>query len=469
MNLNELKLLVADGESETLEFKKSTNSRSLAEAGRTLCGFLNKDGGVLLFGVTDQGGIVGQEVTDKTKIEIAENVLKDFNPYAPVKVEYIDCGANKQVILLKTEDNTNPPYYYKSIAYRRSGTTTQIMPPSFLEELLEAKKWSTRSWEKMPAIGFSIDDLDHEELSKVIELGIRNKKIPPGTNSKDIVEILKKFELIKDGQINNAAVVLFAKNPTFQYAQCLLRLARFRGLDKSEFIDNQQVHANAFKMLQAVEDFCERHLPVASRFIGKMHRLDEPFLPPKAIREAIMNCICHRDYSIYAGAINFAIYDDRIEIESDGKVPRELAGEDLKSIHRSVRRNPLICGVFYRMGLIEQWGRGIQQIVQSCIEAGHPEPEFIEAMGAVKVTLFAKEPMRSRVILHSETEEVLLTKRQQQIIDLLKSNKTGAQIRTMVQELAISRTTMKRELEFLEQKGLVRKEGDGRSATWYSC
>ena len=410
MNLEQLRKLVAKGESETLEFKRSTNSRALAEAGKTICGFLNRDGGILLFGVTDQGELVGQEVTDKT----------------------------------------------------------QIMPSSLLEELLEAKKWINRSWEAMPAIGFTIDDLDHDKIKNTVMIGIRQQKIPPNTVPDNILDVLLKLELIDSQQINNAAIVLFAKNPTFKYAQCLLRLARFRGKDKQEFIDNQQVHGNAFKILQAVEDFCQRHLPVSSRFVGKMQRIDEPFLPPEAIREAVINAIIHRNYTISSGAINFAIYDNRIEIESYGELLPGLKIEELKVPHKSYLRNPRIANVFFRRGMIEQWGRGIQQIMESCIQNGHPQPEFLEEMGGVTVKLYSKHAMQTRITIGEPVKASELTIRQEEILKLLQRSPRPLALREILELLKIeaSKATIKRELEFLAEQGFIKSHGKGRNTVW---
>ncbi len=119
-----------------------------------------------------------------------------------------------------------------------------------------------------------------------------------------------------------------------------------------------------------------------------MERIDELLLPTAALREALVNALCHRDYAIHGGAVNAAVYDDRTEIWSDGTLPFGLRPEDLKREHTSHPRNPFITDVFHRRGLIEQWGRGTQTIVELCLKAGHPEPEFGEQAGSVFVRLW---------------------------------------------------------------------------------
>jgi predicted HTH transcriptional regulator len=134
------------------------------------------------------------------------------------------------------------------------------------------------------------------------------------------------------------------------------------------------------------QQILHRHLPISGRFeAGRLERIDELLLPTAALREALVNALCHRDYAIHGGAVNVAVYDDRTEIWSDGTLPFGLRPEDLKREHTSHPRNPFVTDVFYRRGLIEQWGRGTQKIVELCVRAGHPEPEFGEQAGSVFV------------------------------------------------------------------------------------
>ena len=137
----------------------------------------------------------------------------------------------------------------------------------------------------------------------------------------------------------------------------MLRVARFRGLDRSEFLDNRQFYGNAFSLLASAERFLRETLPIASRFeSGRMARIDEPLCPPLAIREALANAICHRDYALGGGSIGIAVYDDRLEVTSAGPLHLGLTPGDLFAPHESRPWNPLIARTFYRRGIIEEWG-----------------------------------------------------------------------------------------------------------------
>ena len=110
--------------------------------------------------------------------------------------------------------------------------------------------------------------------------------------------------------------------------QCTLRVARFRGTDRTEFLDNRQFHGNAFTLLKAAERFLRETLPIAGRIeADRFERVDEPLYPTVAIREALANALCHRDYSIGGGSVGVAVYDDRLEITSSGSLHFGLTPE----------------------------------------------------------------------------------------------------------------------------------------------
>jgi len=181
--------------------------------------------------------------------------------------------------------------------------------------------------------------------------------------------------------------VLFGKEFLPDYPQCELRMARFRGTDKTEFLDQRHVRGPAFKLLEEAQLFCQRHFPLPGKIVpGKLQRVDTPLIPPDAMREILVNALIHRDYSIAGGAISLAIFDDRVEVWSAGTFPTGITPEKLSKSHQSVQRNPLIADVFYKTGLIEKWGRGTNRVIEMCVEAGIAPPKFEEITGAAVVT-----------------------------------------------------------------------------------
>lgn len=240
--------------------------------------------------------------------------------------------------LVKLEAIPNPeirPYAFYGRPYQRIGSTTSIMPQTTYQRLLNERAHSRIRWENQPAEGCEIADMDSEEILRTVRLGIAAGLLPESTGSA-IPDILERLRLFRDGRPNQAAVVLFGSRFMPDYPQCQLRLARIRGVNKSEFLDQRQIEGNAFYLLEEAMLFLRRHLPVAGRIVpGLFEREDEPLFPLEALREALVNAFCHRDYTISGGAVSLAIYDDRLEIWSDGILPFNLKPEDLKRDHAS--------------------------------------------------------------------------------------------------------------------------------------
>jgi ATP-dependent DNA helicase RecG len=383
MEWEELQGIVAKGESETVEFKKSTGQ--LSRAGETLCALLNGKGGRVFFGVTPEGQIVGQRISDSTQQDLA-TMLSRFEPHAPIDISRIPLPNGLEVLVLEATPATGKaPYVFDARPYQRVGSTTSTMPHPLFEERVLERSHRHSPWEEAPAIGVQVNHLDEQEILRTVRLATQEGRLPE-TTGQNIEEILERLNLRKNGQILNAAVVLFGTDLLRWCPQCHLRLARFTGTDKTTFLNNRQVRGNAFALLNEAMEFLFHELPISGRFVpGKLERIDELLFPPDALREALVNGLCHRDYSIPGGALNVAVFTDRVEIASTGKLPFGLRPDDLKRMHYSQPRNELITDVFYRRGLIEQWGRGTQKIIELCKRAGHPEPEFQEVANSFVV------------------------------------------------------------------------------------
>lgn len=194
------------------------------------------------------------------------------------------------------------------------------MPQEIYRRLMMDRTHAHKRWENS-ASPLRLRNLDLPELRSTVRTGIESARIP-STASAEPGDILDRFGLRSGQSLTNAAAVLFAKHESSHYPQCQLRLARFRGVDKNEFLDQRQLNGNAFHLLNEAVQFLNRHLPVSGRIEpGVFERVDAPLFPPVALREALVNAFVHRDYSIPGGAVSVAIYDDRLEIWSDGRLP----------------------------------------------------------------------------------------------------------------------------------------------------
>ena len=457
MNRRRLEALVARGESETLELKKSTGD--LRGGMESLCAFLNGQGGTVAFGIKADGKIIGQSITDATIREVAAAVSK-LEPPASVIQTRIGVGERQEVLLLETGDRSAAPYTFDGRPFQRVGSTTSLMPQVRYQRRLIERGHAQARWENQTAVGYRLGDLDRREIVRTVREAVNAGRLEGTVKSPD--EVLRKLHLIRDNELNNAAVVAFAKQVMPDFPQCGLRMARFRGVRKDEFLDQRQLHGHAFTILEEALLFLRRHLPVTGRFEpGVLTRLDEPLFPVLALREAVVNAICHRDYSIVGGAISIAIFDDRVDIISTGELPFGLTPDDLKREHESKPRNPLLAEVFHRRGLIERWGRGTQKIVSLCVAAGHPEPEFEQRGGEFIVRFLPSAYIPPHRVSHD------LTERQRRILHALRDG-TKRSIGEIAIEVdpALAKRTLLDDLSLLRSLHLVRSGGRGRGSYW---
>lgn len=462
MTPEELEVHVRLGESETLEFKRSTAQRT--EAGKTVCAMLNNRGGRVLFGVEVNGTIVGQQVADRTIEEVTDELRQHLDPPAFPTIERVVLGSGREVLVLNVNSGRSKPYTFRRVAYQRVGNTNRELSADEYNSLLLERVHGERRWENEEAVDFPLAELDEGAILFTVEEAIRRGRLEePGT--REIGHLLRGLGLLRNGVLLKAGVALFGRADYLEhhYPQFLLRVARFRGTDRTEFTDNRQFHGNIFDLLSTAERFLRETLPVAGRISsGLFERVDDPLYPPEALREALANAFCHRDYAGGAGSVGIAVYDDRLEITSTGSLHFGLTPEALFQPHESLAWNPLIARVLYRRGIIEQWGRGTLKMAELAERAGLPRPEIEALAGAVVV--------RFRSGRYTPPSRVSrdLTARQQQVLALLTTEPAGLSFSAIRGRLdpRPREWELKDDLSLMRQLGLIRTIGHARGARW---
>ncbi len=460
---SDLQSLASQGESLILEFKKTT--AELKEACQSVCGMLNANGGTVLIGVSPSGKILGQEVSDQTLRDVQLELQKLEPSYSP-HISTVELGENKEVIVIKVNPATQGPYTYDGKPYLREGNTTAQMKKDEYENRLMEKMHASSRWENQIS-NKSIDDLDHHEIILTLEEAIRIGRLND-PKTRDIVAILQGLGLLQDGKLMNAAVALFIKEDRAlpAYTNLCLKMARFKGNNKNEFIDSKTFYGNAFSIYKQAQNFLIQHLPIAGKFIpGVFERQDEPLYPMSALREAIANAICHREYGEGGSNVSIAIFDDRLEIASTGGLHFGLTVEDLFRDHVSRLWNPLIAEVFYKRGVIEAWGRGTLRIKEDIEQAGLVSPHYKIITGSLILVL---SPERQ---VHSGLVSVNLDERQQSIVNIFFNNPNEAyslkDLYTLIsKEIDINQRSFKAELQNLKNLKLISTEGHGAGARW---
>lgn len=462
MTIEDVRKLIAHDEHISLEIKKTTGE--LKDGMHSACAFLNTNGGWLLFGIAPSTlKIIGQQVTDNTQREIAQ-ALSYFYPAIFVKVEYIEIPErpNYKVIAMHFDGWTwgKEPYTYHGCPYYKVESTTKEMPRPMYDERLRVSKPQFFAWERQIAEYFSIDDISEKWLMNAIRMGIRGGRMPNSAQSMSVVEILENFNLIRNEKLINAAIMLFAKS-TKDFPQLLLRMARFRGNDNKEFIDTQRVNGNFFELLDAGMAFCFKHMNLNGRVVG-LRREEHLEIPVEALREALVNALCHRIYDKPGTSVGLAIFDDRVEIENPGRLPEGMTAENIKNSHKSQPYNPLIADVLYKTSWLESWGTGVSRMIDACKSQNIPEPYYTITPGFVTV-VFKKGAYAKGSCINDCTSQ--LSERQKDVLNLITAN-CNITAKQVAEALHVSMRTASGDISFLRKKGFIDKSTKDNRSPW---
>jgi len=441
--------LIAAGESETLEFKESFGDRAL----EAVSAFANSRGGTLLIGVKDMGEICGVQIGKKTLEDIANRIQEATDPRLQPFLSIIECGK-KSVIAIKVAAGTGAPISVRGRYFRRSGRTNQRMSH---EEIMQRMVASTGlSWDAFGESTATLDDLDAKLINRFME-AVKKLGRRPLPESSAYYEFLRKMELICDETPTRAALLLFGKNPESYFPSAFVKMGRFRS--PTLIVDDREAHGALFDQLDEAMNWFRERLETTFVISGKPERDVLWEYPLSAVREAVTNVLCHRDYTGAAHS-QIRLYDDRLEIWNAGGLPSSLTPDLLLREHDSIPRNRKIAEAFFYAGLIERWGSGTTRMAEELKAAGMPLPTF------------TSEPGRFRLTFHRDvfTEDRLrnmgLSERQLLAIAYTKEHETISN--TDYQAIAkVSKSTATRELNELKLKNILVAEGPGGRGTVY--
>ncbi len=249
----------------------------------------------------------------------------------------------------------------------------------------------------------TLADLNENLIRNGIRRGIDGGRIPESALYEPTGDILAKWKLLKNGVPTNGAVLLFSDNID-EYPQFTLRMARFVGTDKNRFRDNQRAEGNFFQLLDAGVAFCFKHLSLSGVITNhSLEREEQLEVPYHALREALINALCHRHWERYNLTISLAIYDDRIEIASPGTFPPQITPENIKEPHESYPHNLKVAEALYRMTYLENWGSGAKRIMDACKAQGVEVPTWRSDGSFVTITF--KRPYFKTSTIETDRED----------------------------------------------------------------
>lgn len=370
MTDTELLALIKKGESESLEFKENFDRETI----ETAAAFANTKGGLILIGVSDKGSLKGIQASAKTQKDWVNQIAQSTEPRLIPEIEVAELN-HKSILILHIKEFPLKPISVKGRCFRRVGTSNRLMGP---REITEMHLHSTgMSWDKFPARDATPDDIDTEKVKKYVRRANASgrRKI---SEDETPLGVLKKLELIKEDRPTWAAILLFRKEGKHFISQAAIHCGRFK--EKTIVIDDRMIEGTIIEQIEEAMDFIRKNINVKFIMTGKPAREQVWDYPLDALREAVINAACHRDYTIPSN-VEVRIYDDELIVWSPGGLPLGVSLEDLYKPHSSTLRNKGIGAVFYDIELIEQWGSGIDKMRNACLRAGLPEPQLEERQG----------------------------------------------------------------------------------------
>ncbi|HBL15638.1 MAG TPA: transcriptional regulator [Elusimicrobia bacterium] len=360
--------LIRKGESETLEFKESFGR----EAIEALCSFANTSGGTVLVGVDDKGAVTGVPAPHKALKDWADQIAQATGLHPSILGTSI---KGMPVACIRVPESRIKPVMFHGRAFKRSGSTTRQMSVEEITRVAMANVDVT--WDEIPEVRASLADISMAKVKAFIGMAKREgrRPVPAGTTA---VELLHKLDMIRQGKPTRAAILLFGRSPQRFYSQAILKIGRFRS--ETLIVDDRRIDGTLFDQVEGAMSYFRDRLETRFEMTGRPQRDVIWEFPLEALREAVTNSLCHRDY-MGTRDTEVRLYDREILIWNNGGLPANLSVEALKGKHSSIPRNRQIAAAFFYAGLIEQWGGGIEKMMGECSAAGMPEPVFEEVQG----------------------------------------------------------------------------------------
>ncbi|MBN2770566.1 MAG: putative DNA binding domain-containing protein [Spirochaetes bacterium] len=359
MNKKELKFILQEGEGYLIEFKEK-----VANLDKEMVSFANGAGGRIFIGISDDNKIIGIKVTNKLKSQI-QDIANNCEP--PVKIfmeEY------ENILIVKVIQGDDKPYSCSSGFYTRIGPNAQKMSRDKIIEFFKSE--GRIKFDELMNLKFDYKkDFDKNKLEHFLRLAKISQVL-------DVPSILLNLGVAEkqEGNVifNNAGILFFAKDLSKFYRHAKITCALFKGTDKVHVLDRKDFNDDVVSNIDKAMLFLSQHIPVRYEFDGSPQRKEFYQVPLEALREAIINATCHRNYFEYGANIMVEVFDDRVTITNPGGLVPGLKKEDFGTI--SILRNPNIAALFHRIEYIEQMGTGINRMQKEVKEYGLVPIEF---------------------------------------------------------------------------------------------
>ena len=410
-------------------------------------------GGTLLLGVRDDGTVCGEILANDLKAKI-NTLARNCKP--TISVELAQVG---EVVAVVVPEGMEKPYSCGSGYYRRLDGNTQKMSHDELRIMFAEHE--TLPFEEKTVRGFTFDDISRAKIrafTKEAGISIGRAAVP---------EFLRSLNVVDETRVKNAGILFFAGDVYKHIHQAQMTCVAFKGTDKLHIYDRRDVRDDLLTQFNEAIAFLKKHLNIRSEIRG-VNREDIYELPLEALREAVVNALMHRDYSIRGTQVSVEVYDDRVEIVNPGGLPKGLTLKKFSSV--SIRRNEIIADLFSRLNKVERLGSGIRKMRKAMADAGLPEPEFdpngfFTAIFCRSPEYALKKGAPGAEKATQETTQNAAQKTTQKIIALIAQNPNVTR-QELAKAIGITDSGVKYHLKKMQEKKIIRRVGPDKGGHW---
>ena len=442
-------------ESQNNEWKTNWRDEYL----RWICGFANADGGKLVIGRDNRGKAVGVKNAKKLLVDIPNKVRDILGIIVDVNHRKV---AGKDTVEIVVEPYPYP-VSYKGEYHYRSGSTKQELKGAALDKFLLRKQG--RTWDSVPVPHVATKELSRLAISAFRELARQSKRMAASERGESAATLIEKLNLVEGDYLKRAAVLLFHAVPERFFTGAFVKIGFFQ--TESELLYHDEIHGDLFTQAQkTLEVLFGKYLRAAISYQG-IQRVERLPVPEAALREALLNAIIHRDYSVGA-PIQIRVKDDRLSIWNPGELPEGWSVKKLLKQHSSRPYNPSVANAFFRAGEIEAWGRGIQRIFDACRDADTPDPQVRYEPGDIWFEFPYSESYLETIPggeAGEKTGEKTREKTPEKILRLLAQN-PNMSLSEVAAAINKAASTVERAVSNLKKEGKLKRVGPAKGGHW---
>ena len=463
-------------EQQNIEWKAEWKEEYL----KWICGFANAQGGKIYIGKDDKGETVGVKNARKLLTDIPNKVrdvlgiIVDVNLHTSHTKEYLEISVSP----------SSYPVNYKGEYHYRSGSTKQLLKGAALTQFLFERTGLT--WDSVPMEKLDMKDFWHDSFALFRNQALLSKRMDEKDLQITDAQLLEHLGLVKDGHILRAGMMLFYQDPEKWINGAYIKVGYFKSNTDIAYMD--EIHGSLISQAEKVIDLLFTKYLTANITYEGVTRIETYPFPKAAIREAVYNAIVHKNYATQI-PIQISVYKDKLYISNDCILPSGWTVDTLMSKHRSKPFNPNIANGFFRAGLIETWGRGIEKICEACIEHNTPIPEYTVHPEDIMVMfkcrkkeihtgVVREEPQkfynkryeyRMNTDMNTDMNTAVGTSTDDTVIQrvlhfLIKYPKSTQ--KEISEKLEVTTRTVERTIAVLKEQGYIKRAGNNRSGYW---